>query len=319
MGNLNVIMYHYVRDLKNSRYPSIKGLDVDLFEEQLDFFASNYQFVTMEQVMDAKEGKAKLPERALLLTFDDGYMDHYQFVLPKLMERGIQGSFFVSASVFTEHRLLDVNKTHFILATASVDQIMRDLLDKMDEYRGVEFDYPSNDELYKIFAKANRFDPPEVIFIKRMLQTALPEKLRGRIASELFEKYVGVSEDIFARELYMSHDQLKMMKKCGMYIGIHGYEHYWMSHISRDELERDIVKALEIMKDFVDRNRWVINYPYGSYDDWIIDVVKPMGCIMGLGVKPGVYHMGEHNAFEISRFDCNDFPPKSNNYLTYEG
>jgi hypothetical protein len=36
--NLYIVMYHYVRDLKNSRYPQIKGLDINCFEEQLDFF-----------------------------------------------------------------------------------------------------------------------------------------------------------------------------------------------------------------------------------------------------------------------------------------
>lgn len=35
MGKLFVVMYHYTRDLKHSRYPEIKGLDVSLFREQL--------------------------------------------------------------------------------------------------------------------------------------------------------------------------------------------------------------------------------------------------------------------------------------------
>ena len=37
-NSLYISMYHYVRDLKNSRYPDIKGLDVDLFYEQMMFF-----------------------------------------------------------------------------------------------------------------------------------------------------------------------------------------------------------------------------------------------------------------------------------------
>ena len=32
MSNLTIVMYHYVRDLKNTRYPGIKGLDIDLFK-----------------------------------------------------------------------------------------------------------------------------------------------------------------------------------------------------------------------------------------------------------------------------------------------
>ena len=67
----------------------------------------------------------------------------------------------------------------------------------MDFYRGSEFSYPSNDELFKQYAKDERFDTKEVIFIKRILQAALPETLRNIIASELFAKYLGLAR-IFA-------------------------------------------------------------------------------------------------------------------------
>ena len=35
---LNIVMYHYVRDLQNSRYPAIKGLDYNLFKKQIETF-----------------------------------------------------------------------------------------------------------------------------------------------------------------------------------------------------------------------------------------------------------------------------------------
>ena len=37
MDNLTIVMYHYVRDLNNSRYPDIKGLDINLFKEQINY------------------------------------------------------------------------------------------------------------------------------------------------------------------------------------------------------------------------------------------------------------------------------------------
>ena len=69
-------MYHYVRDLKHSRYPEIKGLDVSLFRQQIEFMKAHFSIVTMEQVIDAVERKINLPENALLLTFDDGYAEN---------------------------------------------------------------------------------------------------------------------------------------------------------------------------------------------------------------------------------------------------
>lgn len=50
-NKLYVVMYHYTRDLANSRYPKIRGLDVELFKQQLDFFEKNFNVITMEKVI----------------------------------------------------------------------------------------------------------------------------------------------------------------------------------------------------------------------------------------------------------------------------
>lgn len=108
MGKLFVVMYHYTRDLKHSRYPEIKGLDVSLFREQIEFMKQQFNIVSMEQVIEAVERHADLPDKALLLTFDDGYVDNYTFAFPILEEFGIQGSFFIPGKTFATHQLLNV-------------------------------------------------------------------------------------------------------------------------------------------------------------------------------------------------------------------
>ena len=116
---LTVVMYHYVRPISRSRYPGIKGLELELFREQLGYIARHYTAVTMEAVVAAIRGEESLPSNAALLTFDDGYRDHHDFVLPLLVEKGLQGSFFVPAKPVVSKCVLDVNKVHFILASAS--------------------------------------------------------------------------------------------------------------------------------------------------------------------------------------------------------
>ena len=136
-------MYHYVRELEHSRYPKIKGLDVHLFREQMRFFKEKFNVVRMEQVIEAINGNISLPDSSMLLTFDDGYIDNYMYVLPVLEEYGFQGSFFIPGKTFTTHQLLDVNKIHFILASADVGRLVIDVKERMDYYRGLDYDYPS--------------------------------------------------------------------------------------------------------------------------------------------------------------------------------
>jgi len=314
-------MYHYTRDLAYSRYPNIKGLDYELFRQQLDYFKQNFNIVTMEQVMEAWDSGGetqdkKLPEKAILLTFDDGYIDNYTTAFPLLKEKGMQGSFFIPGKTFTENVLLDVNKIHFILASAANDRnLMNDVLREAEQARSSGYDIASNEELIRKYAKPNRWDTAETIFVKRMLQTVLPEEVRNQISSRLFAKYVGIEEDKFARELYMNRDQIRLMRSEGMFIGLHGYDHYWLGNLPEEEMHRDIGRALDVMDEFIDREAWVMNYPYGSYSDNVESYIRKRGCRIGLTCDVGAVDLVHSNPLRIPRFDCNDFPPKSGNYL----
>lgn len=319
MSKIRIIMYHYVRDLANSRYPKIKGLDYELFRQQLKFLQENFNVITMEEVIGAwNSDDGKLPENAALLTFDDGYIDNFTMAFPLLKEYHMQGSFFIPGKTFAENKLLDVNKIHFILASADIDCLVKDVFKLLDEQRTERGNLPSNDELFEKYAVASRFDNKETIFVKRILQTAIPEEMRNIISSRLFEKYVGVSETAFAKELYMNREQMKCMLDNGMFIGLHGYDHYWLGNLAPDEMKRDIDKALETMDEFIDRDKWVMNYPYGSYSPDVLKYIEHKGCCLGLTTKIEVADSGVHSRYLLPRLDCNDLPPKSDNYLHIE-
>lgn len=315
-NQLYVVMYHYVRELRKSRYPEIKGLDYELFKNQVEFLANNFNIVSMEEVIEAYNGSYTLPEKAMLLTFDDGYIDHFNYVFPILNLYKIQGSFFVPGKVFVENKLLDVNKIHFILASAKIEKLVQALYKQLDYYRGQEYQIMSNEELFNTYTGESRFDSKEIIFFKRVLQKGLSEDLRNKITSTLFKEYVGIDEEKFARELYMNYDQMRCMKNSGMHFGLHGYDHYWLNKLTEEELVKDIDKALECMGELIDSKNWVMNYPYGSYSEDVIKYIDSQNCKLGLSTNVGIAMVGKDNKFKIPRFDTNDFPPKSSNYIS---
>ena len=47
-------------------------------------------------------------------------------------------------------------------------------------------------DFWKKYGVADSFDDEVTIYIKRMLQQALPEKIRNQIIKKLFQKYVGI-------------------------------------------------------------------------------------------------------------------------------
>lgn len=60
-------------------------MPIDEFIKQLDFFkADGYQPISIKDLQEAAAGKKTLPDKALLLTFDDSYISFYQVVYPLL-------------------------------------------------------------------------------------------------------------------------------------------------------------------------------------------------------------------------------------------
>lgn len=313
MQKLYICMYHYIRDLEYSRFPKLNGMDSKLFEQQLQFFAEKFNVIKMEELIEAVNGNGALPDKALLLTFDDGYADHYMTAFPLLIKYGMQGSFFVPGKVIDKKSLLDVNKVHFILASAPIDELVHDLKGLLDDKKN-SYDLPDVEKLWGIYAKENRFDSADVVFVKRVLQMGIPEKLRAELTSILFERYVDSSEERFANDLYMNTDQMRMMKMEGMFFGIHGYNHLWLGNSPIEESKRDIDRALRVMEEFINQSCWVMNYPYGDSNEELIDYISDRGCALGLSTEVRIANVGLDNSYTLPRFDCNDFPPKSNNY-----
>ena len=211
-----------------------------------------------------------------------------------------------------------MNKIHYILASADINKLLFDVFERLDYYRGQEFEYPSNEDLFNRYGVANRFDTKETIFIKRIFQTVLPERLRNWISSDLFKKYVGVSEEQLAYELYMNSDQIMIMKRHGMFIGIHGYDHYWLGNLTEKEMKADIDQALDALDPFIDQNAWVMSYPYGNYNQGILDYIDSRGAKIGLTTELRIARVGIDNRLTLPRLDCNDFPPKSKHYKEFK-
>tara|TARA_R110002111_G_scaffold144910_2_gene211329 strand:+ start:202834 stop:203784 length:951 start_codon:yes stop_codon:yes gene_type:complete len=307
-GDFTTIMYHYVREITNSPYPGIKGLEFDGFKRQLDYLSSQYEFISADQLIAYVTGESvDFPENACLLTFDDGYRDHYDFVFPELIKRKISGCFFPPARPIEENTLLDVNAIHFILASA--DDTVRLFNDLNNELRARDFPESLIEQSISRLAQPGRYDPAEIIYIKRMLQRELPFELRSEITRLLFEKYVGKSEAEFSKELYMTAAEIEELVRSGMYVGSHTYHHFWLNAVDADTQEQEIDRSLHFLEKVgAPTSNWIMCYPYGAYNEVTLEIIDRKKCAIGFTTKVGPSSLDRNAALEMNRFDTNDFP-----------
>ncbi len=89
---LRVLMYHKVNDVPTNRM----SMPVTLFAEQMDQIRElGYTAVDLDAVIGHYSEGRPLPERSVLITFDDGYRDNLENAAPILHERGYPAVQFV--------------------------------------------------------------------------------------------------------------------------------------------------------------------------------------------------------------------------------
>lgn len=90
-----VLMYHILLPGRND---SISIDPVRFKEQMLALASSGYNTITEAELLDYLEQKAALPEKPILITFDDGYLSNYTEAFPILKELNMKASIYVVAS-----------------------------------------------------------------------------------------------------------------------------------------------------------------------------------------------------------------------------
>lgn len=301
---LTTVMYHYVRPVADSAFPRLKALELDHFFGQLDHLQANYDMISASDLSEALAGGTVLPPRPCLLTFDDGYIDHYRYVFPALKARGISGVFFPPRSSSLGRKMLEVNRIQFILAAHPAPETLADELDilLLSDGRFAPL------ALRKAYFSPNRYDGPGVAYAKRLLQHVLPAELRTELTGQLFRRHVNEDEQSFGEDLYLSVDHAREMRAAGMAFGGHGDLHLWHDQASPDQLAREVAGSVATLTRIggpVSGGSYC--YPFGGQNDVVREAVSRAGFSTGFTVVPELWSLAD-DPMRISRLDTNDLP-----------
>jgi peptidoglycan/xylan/chitin deacetylase (PgdA/CDA1 family) len=293
---MKAIMYHYVRDFGTSHFKNIKGMDISAFEKQIIYLKSNYNIIDPSLILDANY----LPrDKDVILTFDDGYRDHFDYVYPILKKYNLSGIFFLSTAVLHNKALL-VNQIQHLLAFLPLDLLYDELICLLNQ----SYTEDEVDNLVFDYSKESRYDDARTIFIKKILQFVLPDEIRIGLVKSLFKKHIPLNENDFIDYLYLSKNQIEEMKNNGMYFGAHTFSHPHLAELNYKnqliEIQRSIddLAGIGISSDF-------FCYPYGSYNDDTMKILFNLGVKFAFTTDPKECRSLDSN-FSIPRLDCND-------------
>ena len=87
-----VLNYHQINDVDNNALT----VTVKDFDDQMRYLSeNNYNVITPKEMLDAFKNNAKLPDKTVIITFDDGYKDNYENAYPILKKYYLKGTIFV--------------------------------------------------------------------------------------------------------------------------------------------------------------------------------------------------------------------------------
>ena len=305
-NNVYIIMYHYVRNIKKSKFPNIKGLEFSDFRKQIIYLKKNFNILSNNQFIEILNSRKIPKKKSILLTFDDGYRDHFEYVFPFLKKQDVPAAFYPPVMCVKNKSVLDVNKIHFILEKEKnrdkilnlISLYVKKILNKNLQQIGID----------KINL-SSRYDDKKTILIKRLLQHHLPLPYRKKITDKIFKDIVNYSEEEFSKILYMNKNNLLELYKNNFSIGSHGYNHYWWEKINKNEQEIEIKKSINYFKKIkvFDKN-FSVCYPHGSYNLQTLKLLKKYKIKFALTARVGsVSEKNIKRAYELPRFDTNDF------------
>ncbi|AAK78416.1 peptidoglycan/xylan/chitin deacetylase (PgdA/CDA1 family) [Clostridium acetobutylicum] len=92
-NKIPVLMYH---DINNDKNMNLMKIDKKSFEEQMKYLKdNNYNTLTIDQFYDSIINGKKVPKKSVLITFDDGYEDHYKNAYPVLKKYNLHATMFI--------------------------------------------------------------------------------------------------------------------------------------------------------------------------------------------------------------------------------
>jgi peptidoglycan/xylan/chitin deacetylase (PgdA/CDA1 family) len=217
-------MYHSVMEESRGQDTFLGGIvhSRDAFRGQIELLARRYRPASLDQLNRFVRGQEELPDRAVVVTFDDGYTDNYEIAAPVLNEVGVPATFYVTVECVEQGRLPWPARLRFIFRTTK---------------KGSWSD--STGKAWPLSGGIER----ENVFLLSCDECC-------KLAGTAQEKYVAQLEDelgthvpMASGALMMNYDQIRALARQGHIVGSHTMTHPNMAYVSLQDAVREMTES----------------------------------------------------------------------------
>ncbi len=280
---LRVLVYHRVDEpsAEPDLDPGLISATPEEFREQMRLVAKHYHPVSLRTVLAAQRGKVRLPSGAVLITFDDGYLDFALHAWPVLRELGLPAVLFVP--------------------TAFPDQA-----------NGSGFWW---DRLYAGLRRAKgrvvnlpdlgEFDLAPAAGLSLALKACKQhvKSLPHGEAMDWVDAALGELPDVPSVARVLSWDSLRELARQGLDVCAHGHLHALCTRLTADELRDDLITCRARLTSELggDTCASVLCWPANACSQPVCEIACGLGFEMAFGGVRGVERVPVRDALDIMR------------------
>lgn len=279
-----VLTYHRVdyADSHPDLYPGLISTIPEHFEQHILYLISHCHPISMSELLDAclADHTVQLPPRAVLVTFDDAYLDFAQHAWPILKRHGVPATLFVPTA-FPDH--------------------------------------PERvfwwDQLYHAFQTTSRREPLNALGLQLPLLTpdhrnAAFVKLRKRLKALQHSETIALVDKLCSKldvprpkNSVLGWDALRQLMREGVTLGAHTRTHPLTTRISTEQIKTEVLGSLYDLDRFTGSTPQVFAYPSGAVNKEVMEILKNAGFLLAFTSGRGINDLRHIQPFMVRRIN----------------
>lgn len=319
-GSTQILMYHGFSQGSDTASNVSKHVSVTDFEQQLALLVSEFNPISLSLFLDSCNGKASLPRRSVILTFDDGYASNHSLAFPLLKKYQVPATIYLTTGFVLEKMLLWTDKVELVIQQSRLSGSNR----LLSEITGID----------EITSSTNRLQL--TLLVKGWLKRQ-PEADRQSLIAQIL-KVLGMDEaklEVPTTAQPISPDNIREMAESGLVeFGAHTQTHPILSQCDDEQLKREIVTSVHEVETLSDQPCRHFAYPNGregEFDQRSANILKSSGIETAMTTIEGendrnsdryrLKRLGVYNGLSLQQFRKNLQPGRRRlgslkNYLT---
>ena len=230
------------------------ALRPERFDAQLAYLARTYEIISLETLLECFETGQPVPERSVVLTFDDGFYDNYEHALPILEKHRAPATVFVVTDSLETGDVPWPQRLGHLLQHAPEARLHDDLV-------GGEMPLATEAERRAVYGTL--LETIKSFPLERRL--AALDRLGVKLKTPRYEG--GMIDWEIARE----------MTARGVSIGAHTVTHPWLARIPKAEARREMEGSRDAVRQRLSVDRPTFCFPGGSVNRDLLALVPELG------------------------------------------